>query len=509
MAPVNVAEVASVGVSSLQLPNHSGDNVKGFVSKTPVNDLDIANKKYVDDQFPVTHASTTGQTTDDHHAESHTIVSHSDTTGTGAELDTLTDNSMADTLHRHSELSASDGTPDHALVVDTSGNVGIGTAAPGAKFHTYDGASGATPHSYARLIIEDDTHEALQFLTPNTSLQAIMFGDPEDDNSGQIAYDHSDNEMAFKTNATEALKIQGDGDIEIMNGNVGIGTTAPLAKFHQYVDTSTTAQPTMIIEQDGTGDASTVYTLTGSHNWAVGSKNSDNSFRISKASDLANSNALTIDTNSNVGIGTTTPGNLLHLKSDAANGQFRMSAGTETHYWDIGREGQVNGRFTFINAAGGAATERMSILTTGEVGIGTAGPVGKTHIYSGASGQAAAHANGDELVLENNGIVGMTFLSPAANSAQILFGQPVSTARGIIMYDNSNDKLQFGTTNAVADMTIDTSGNVGIGTTSPTNKLTVIGAVNATGYIVNESVGFSGSCVNVTYSGGIAINCND
>ena len=389
------------------------------------------------------------------------------------------------------------------------GNVGIGTTAPGAKFHTYDGASGATPHSYARLIIEDDTHEALQFLTPNTSLQAIMFGDPEDDNSGQIAYDHSDNEMAFKTNATEALKIQGDGDIEIMNGNVGIGTTAPLAKFHQYVDTSTTAQPTMIIEQDGTGDASTVYTLTGSHNWAVGSKNSDNSFRISKASDLANSNALTIDTNSNVGIGTTTPGNLLHLKSDAANGQFRMSAGTETHYWDIGREGQVNGRFTFINAAGGAATERMSILTTGEVGIGTAGPVGKTHIYSGASGQAAAHANGDELVLENNGIVGMTFLSPAANSAQILFGQPVSTARGIIMYDNSNDKLQFGTTNAVADMTIDTSGNVGIGTTSPTNKLTVIGAVNATGYIVNESVGFSGSCVNVTYSGGIAINCND
>ena len=70
----------------------------------------------------VTHASTTGQTTDDHHAETHTIVSH-DTGATGAELDTLTDDSMADALHRHSELSASDGTPNQAVAVDAEGNV--------------------------------------------------------------------------------------------------------------------------------------------------------------------------------------------------------------------------------------------------------------------------------------------------------------------------------------------------------------------------------------------------
>lgn len=54
---------------------------------------------------------------------SHTVVSHSDTTATGAELETLTDNSMADALHRHSELSASDGTPDQALTVGAAGKV--------------------------------------------------------------------------------------------------------------------------------------------------------------------------------------------------------------------------------------------------------------------------------------------------------------------------------------------------------------------------------------------------
>jgi len=45
----------------------------------------------------------------------------------------LTDNSIANTLHRHSELVASDGAPDPALSVNALGNVGIGTASPGAK----------------------------------------------------------------------------------------------------------------------------------------------------------------------------------------------------------------------------------------------------------------------------------------------------------------------------------------------------------------------------------------
>ena len=38
---------------------------------------------------------------DAHHAESHTIASHSDTTATGVELETLTDGSDADSLHAH------------------------------------------------------------------------------------------------------------------------------------------------------------------------------------------------------------------------------------------------------------------------------------------------------------------------------------------------------------------------------------------------------------------------
>ena len=53
----------------------------------------------------------------------HTIASHTDTSTTGAQLDSLADNSMVDALHRHSELSASDGTPDKAFYLDTDGNI--------------------------------------------------------------------------------------------------------------------------------------------------------------------------------------------------------------------------------------------------------------------------------------------------------------------------------------------------------------------------------------------------
>ena len=36
---------------SFNLPNHSGDNSAGMVRSTPVNDTDLVNKKYVDDEI--------------------------------------------------------------------------------------------------------------------------------------------------------------------------------------------------------------------------------------------------------------------------------------------------------------------------------------------------------------------------------------------------------------------------------------------------------------------------
>lgn len=69
---------------------------------------------------------------------SHTVDSHSDTTATGAELETLTDGSNADTLHVHSSL------PSHTIASHSD------TTATGAELETLtNGANADSLHAHA------------------------------------------------------------------------------------------------------------------------------------------------------------------------------------------------------------------------------------------------------------------------------------------------------------------------------------------------------------------------
>ena len=168
------------------------------------------------------------------HAESHTVASHSDTTATGAELDTLTDNSMADTLHRHSELSANDGTPDRALVVDASGNVGIQKTSPLGILHISDGsASGSSAFSASNA---------------NT-----ITGQPElnaDTGSFWVNF------VGYLMGTTRFRDFHvGDGKQNIVTtvdgsaASFGIGTSAPTAKLHVDQSSTTKAVPVLKLDQ--------------------------------------------------------------------------------------------------------------------------------------------------------------------------------------------------------------------------------------------------------------------
>ena len=137
-----------------------------------------------------------------------TIADH-DTGATGTELDTLTDNSMGDALHRHSELSASDGTPDRALVVDAAGLVGIGTASPNSPLHIAGLYTDIAPD--------------------NAGIQAGVYGSGHpvlkivgDGDGGIIDFTESPNtewDMRIRLFDTDKLAITG--------GNLGIGTANP------------------------------------------------------------------------------------------------------------------------------------------------------------------------------------------------------------------------------------------------------------------------------------------
>jgi hypothetical protein len=121
----------------------------------------------------------------------------------------------------------------------------------------------------------------------------------------------------------------------------------------------------------------------------------------------------------------------------------------------------AGGTLTF----GTVGTERMRIDSSGNVGIGETVPFAKLHISDTQTGRTAAATVGNLLVLEDDNN-GMSILSANDGAGYILFGDVASAASGGISYDHTANKFNFRTNDAWDRMTIDSSGNVLVGTTN-------------------------------------------
>ncbi len=166
---------------------------------------------------------------------------------------TLTDDSMADALHRHSELSATDGTPDAALQVDATGKVGIGTDSPDSAFHIKAGTPGIIGGTYhaGQIIIQNPANDidACAVITGyesdasgNPDQQLWYLGNSSTGNEDIIFLNRRNAKLVLGTNNSHYLTILGDG-------NVGIGTATPTGKTHIDQATDDAAIPVLVLDQ--------------------------------------------------------------------------------------------------------------------------------------------------------------------------------------------------------------------------------------------------------------------
>jgi hypothetical protein len=173
----------------------------------------------------------------------------------------------------------------------------------------------------------------------------------------------------------------------------------------------------------------------------------------------------------NVGIGTTSPTELLHV----TNGYILVGIDKGIKFDTSGASGHPelsidsNAALSFKNTAG---STNVIITNGGNVGIGTTSPLGK--LYIGSSGLSNTGDASDALNIKQS----------STTAATGIYLERSGERKGYYIYvGGSVDSLTFQRNNAgtKADvMSLTRDGNVGIGTTSPAATLHVVGTLRVT-----------------------------
>ncbi len=384
---------------------------------------------------------------------------------------------------------------------------GVGST---ASFFRYASTTALTVSAVNGLTVGSLTGplQAVGGVVSSTSTLSIAYGGTGLSSSpayGQLLLGNSSG--GYTLTATSSLGLSplwtSSGSSVYFNGNVGVGSTTP---WGQLSASSTSAYPTLAVEQKGSGAAATF--LGG-----------------------------------NIGIGTTSPGSLLSVAGDlnitgalkanfsagtsgyvlVSNGSGSAPSWTATSSLGFSSgsgSGTVNsgtlGQIAFYGASGTAVSGTSTLfLSNGSVGLGTSTPIQKfTFVGSNANNKdqitfdTASSANGDgvysvfgpyasalggdrtaQINITNN-ITGTYakfragIISPASGAVleagAAASGAAYAPSSGYLTTIGAYD-IVLGP-NATDALHLKVGGNVGIGDTSPGAKLSVVSGNPATPY---------------------------
>jgi len=345
-------------------------------------------------------------------------------------------------------------------ILYSSGNVGIanGSLTPAAKLHIKAGSG-----SYPQLLL----HES-------GGTKTLKLGH----------------------DGTNGIVEAGSGDLILSGDNVGIGTTNPATSLH--------------VRHSSSGES-----ISGIAGMVVENEGSSNSSYVFQTATQGGGKSFSITNAGNVGIGTSTPNSMLSKLEAGTTGTDHVM-----NRWETAAGGGITLRASDLAASNPgwqfntysgetlslsqAGLDRLFIKSDGNVGMGTTSPFEKAEI------------NGN-LLIRNPSNNGALILSPANagyGTKPELYIQSSETGSGSnsafhisrnALFRTSDDTYQYidengaaaiglsfglsdisfnyapigtGTLNWATTLFIQgTSGNVGIGTTNPTQKLEVAGTV--------------------------------
>ena len=381
------------------------------------------------------------------------------------------------------------GTNEYMRIEYPDGNVGIGTAAPDDKLHIYG---------------NDDQ---LRFQSQRSDKPEINFGWSGTDAENFTMWDFHSNHRAFLygrkytasttlnglagwhfyANGSTALRIDSDG-------NVGIGTTSPESKLW-IVSSSSTGSDTDVIgfrSANNTASQRIGYTqrigFYGRNEYDNGSTLSaaidciygDNAhlptypgysstnlvFRVNpRSGTMGSSEVMRIQHDGNVGIGTNSPAQDLHIHEDGESlyMRFTTTANSTTDIFDIAQwnSERANGDrgVMFINRANTDIifdtndTPRMRIKNNGSVGIGTS-------TFTDTRNTGGLH-------LANSKGISFAADSTQSNSRHWRIRNDDYSPWGSLQFSVSDDNSTHPDANDEHVMTMTRERKVGIGTSDP------------------------------------------
>jgi hypothetical protein len=343
--------------------------------------------------------------------------------------------------------------------IDSSGNVGIGTASPNAKLEV--AAAATTSVDIAHF---SNSNGVVKI---NHSLDGV--------GSGKISIlDASNN---------EDIRLSAQGDSWFNAGNVGIGTTSPNTKLE-------VADSIPILRITGTRNA----------NWTVGQTMAALEYFSEDASgSSANSVRASINLVNEISVYGSATGLAFSTKGDVAGApseRLRISSAGAIKFNNYGA-----GTFT------GTVTQKLGVDSSGNViempigagpvdGSGTANYLARW-IDSDTLGIGAAYDNGTNVGIGTTNPSAKLDIHTATNSNGLFIREETDgsithnfyvdssdNGVGVLYADGQSAKIALNT----AGDSYFNGGNIGIGTTSPTEKLTIAGTLSAQSSITGESI---------------------